>query len=197
LLLATGIVLAITARGCDGLGNRNVARLNAKYASATDRFEDEWEAKALVIQGEILRLREVKKELLAPSDDGTPRSAEQLQANREESQKIDEEIKTNTETLADLDEEKAKAERALRDGKWRQMRIAAREVDRSNAMWAYWRELLFVFGSIVLTLGLLLTSLHGEGAERWVSLMMLAIITFSIYVGGVAWVSSLRTVIPD
>ena len=29
-----------------------------------------------------------------------------------------------------------------------------------------------------------------QGAARWICLIMLAIITFSLYVGGIAWLSS-------
>ena len=53
----------------------------------------------------------------------------------------------------------------------------------------YWRELFFVFAAIVLSLGLLVVSWGAEGAERWVTLMMLAIITFSLFVGGLAWIA--------
>ena len=33
----------------------------------------------------------------------------------------------------------------------------------------------------------------GEGAERWVAYIIIAIITFSIYIGGMAWVESVMT----
>ena len=56
----------------------------------------------------------------------------------------------------------------------------------------YWREFFFVFAAIVLSLGLLVVSWGAEGAERWITLMMLAIITSNLFVGGLAWVA-----IPD
>ena len=60
-----------------------------------------------------------------------------------------------------------------------------------NQMWGYWREMLFVLGSIVLSVGLLATGFTGEAPERWICLIMLAIVTFSLYVGGMAWISSM------
>ena len=30
----------------------------------------------------------------------------------------------------------------------------------------------------------------GEGAQKWICLIMLAIVTFSLYVGGSAWIGS-------
>ena len=54
-------------------------------------------------------------------------------------------------------------------------------------MSAYWRESVFVVGTILLAFGLFIVSWSAQGAERWISLVMLAIITFSIYVVGLAW----------
>ena len=59
--------------------------------------------------------------------------------------------------------------------------------------WAYWREWVFVLSAIVLTIGLLAVSAIAEGAERLVCLIMLAIITFSIFIGGVAWMAGARS----
>jgi len=53
----------------------------------------------------------------------------------------------------------------------------------------YGRELFFVFAATVLSLGLLIVSWGAEEAERWVTLMMLAIITFSLFVDGLAWIT--------
>ena len=44
-----------------------------------------------------------------------------------------------------------------------------------------------IFASIVLASGLLVVGWNADGAERWISLVMLAIITFSVYIGGLAW----------
>ena len=54
----------------------------------------------------------------------------------------------------------------------------------------YWTEWIFVIGSILLMIGLILVGFTGVGPERIICLAMIAIITFSIYIGGVAWLSS-------
>jgi hypothetical protein len=41
---------------------------------------------------------------------------------------------------------------------------------------------MFVVGVVVLVLGLVSTSSVAQGAERWVCLIMLAILTFSIFI---------------
>jgi hypothetical protein len=37
----------------------------------------------------------------------------------------------------------------------------------------------------------LILAFTGQGAERWIAYIMIAIITFSIYVGGAAWIESI------
>lgn len=55
----------------------------------------------------------------------------------------------------------------------------------------YFLEILFVLGTVLFSMGLLVCGFAGEGAIRWISLVMLAIIVFSIYVGGTAWAASI------
>ena len=69
----------------------------------------------------------------------------------------------------------------------------ARRAQANNQVAGYWREILFVLGSIVLSVGLLATGFGSQGAARWICLIMLAIITFSLYVGGIAWLSSVTS----
>ena len=75
--------------------------------------------------------------------------------------------------------------------KWRDMEIDARDARRHANAWAYWLEWLFLFGTLALCFGLVALALHGLGAQRWVALAILGIIIFSIYVGGMAWVSTI------
>jgi hypothetical protein len=60
-----------------------------------------------------------------------------------------------------------------------------------NQIMGYWRELLFSFGTIVLAIGLLATGFTSEGAGRWICLIMLSILMFAYYIGGVASIHSL------
>jgi hypothetical protein len=59
-----------------------------------------------------------------------------------------------------------------------------------HAMWSYWYVWVFVFGTLLLMTGLLLVAFFGQGPERWVAYIIIAIVSFSIYVGGFAWVES-------
>ncbi len=198
-LLMAGVVLVLTARGCDGLGNRNVQRLQAKSAAVEDQFNDEWEDKSLPIQAEIDGLaddrRERQQAFQDRSDSGDPPTAEDRQGLDDKLERIDEEIAEKKEEIAKITEEKNKKRREKLSGEWRDLRIASRDAARINDMWGYWREMLFVVGSQLLTIGLLIVGFNGQGAERWICLIMLAIITFSLYVGGTAWISSIRSVV--
>ena len=72
-----------------------------------------------------------------------------------------------------------------------ELREAASKTATKNLIWAYWREWVFVIGSMALVIGLILVAFLGTGPERIVCFVMLGIITFSIYIGGMAWVSSM------
>ena len=92
-------------------------------------------------------------------------------------------MKDLTELPAIQEREKKKAEA----GPWRTLESNARSAMTSYQIDGYWRQIFFVFASIVLASGLLVVGWSAEGAERWISLVMLAIITFSVYIGGLAW----------
>jgi len=86
--------------------------------------------------------------------------------------------------------ERDKEEERREKGEWRRLGRASSQAAANNDMSAYWREILFVIGTIILAFGLLAVSWNARGAERWVCLIILAIQAFSIYVAGAAWVWS-------
>ena len=66
-----------------------------------------------------------------------------------------------------------------------------------NQRMGFWLEVLFVLGTVCFSLGLLVSGFTGEGAGRWISMVMLAIIVFSIYIGGTAWMATLTSLMPS
>jgi predicted Zn finger-like uncharacterized protein len=64
-----------------------------------------------------------------------------------------------------------------------------------NMAYGYWREWMFLVGTLSLTAGLLWTGFATSGAIRWFSFGGLGIIVFSMYIGGMAWVGSIANVI--
>lgn len=194
-LLILGIVFVLTARGCDGLGTRNVSRIKANAELVKSQFEDEWDAKAQEIQNEITAQTELRTKKVERKDEasrnGEPYSTEQLQDHNDELDQIDDVVEIKNGEVAELQEKRAKAKKKLEIGLWRDLDNASKNASYHNDMNAYWYQILFVFGSQLLTIGLLIMGFHGHGPERWICLIMLAIITFSLYVGGAAWISSL------
>ncbi len=167
-LLLVGLILVIFARGCDNLGVRMAAADKARSDLTQNRFGDEWEAKRLPLEEELDQLRDKEK----------PTSKD-----RERRQEINEE-------LSDLQDAERKERREKQRGEWRDLRIAARDASSYNRMWGMWREYGFIIGSVLLSVGLLACGFSGSGAERWICLILLAIILFSVYVGGFAWIPS-------
>lgn len=167
-LMLLGLVVVLLSKGCDTVGDRYVARLQAKHELAMSRYQDKFEQSRIYLEDKI--------QAIGDKDELSERDSERL---------ID-----MTDQLEELSEKKLKEEQELKRGDWREMKNAARDADANNKAWAYWRAGVFVLGTIVLSVGLLAVGFNGEGAERWICLMMLGIIMFSVYVGGAAWLSA-------
>ena len=132
--------------------------------AAEQQFEDKW-TEIFASKDELIKTLTDKKE--RTSDD--EKALTEAQKGR-----------------ADMTDNKAKEQLKLAKD-WRALDSDARSAQTNSAMWGYWWEVLFVFGSIVLAMGLLVVSWIAQGAERWVALVMMAVITISLYIGGAAW----------
>jgi len=164
-LVVVGIMLVLTARGCDSLGNRNVARLQAKDALAKSKFDRKWEREQSEIRSQIAEIQNKDE----PDPEDVERTAE-LQKQ-----------------LAEVQSNRDKARDVEKRDNWAKTEGAAQDAQHNNAGWGYFREMGFVFGSMVFTFGLLCTGFTSTGPDRWISFVMLAIVTFSLYIWGFAW----------
>lgn len=125
-------------------------------------------------------------------------SAKQQHVENEFRDKWDRQINAaNPSEMSGLREKMSKERAELEKDDWAELKSAARDASSSNAMWGYWREWMFLAGTIVLVLGLVGTAFtSGVLVERILCLLMMAIITFSIYIGGLAWIGSIASNIP-
>jgi len=163
-MLGIGLILVILARGCDTIGQRGVESAQMKPGVAETELTASWDKSIRNYTREIAKLEKEKK-------------AE------------------NETKIKDLTERRSKAIDSRKEGveefratKGPDLELAAELAAAKNQSWAYWREWVFVLATIVLTVGLLSVSLIAQGAERMVCLVMLAIIAFSIFIGGIAWI---------
>jgi hypothetical protein len=168
-LMLVGLVLVLLAKGCDSVGNRYVQQLEAKLQLRQNEFQDKCDADRRKIQRQIEALREA----------GTDTEGEQA------------ELSGLNEQLRVLEDQIENDREKLTVGEWQDLKKKGRDASAGTKVWGYYREAIFVFGTILLTIGLLAVGFTGEGAQRWICLIMLAIITFSLYVGGVAWIGAL------
>lgn len=165
IAIGVGLLLVLLGRGCDSIASRGVLRAKAKAANIQAEFDAEWETE----------LREAR-EAVSKADDMEQRSKARERLEKVEKQKAD---ARKRDIQEDLDKAHSKARGAA----------------SSAAMRAYWYEWMFLIGSVVLVAGLLTTAASGTWPERIVCFVMLAIIAFSIYIGGVAWLGSTATTI--
>ncbi len=169
-MVAVGLILVLLSKGCDTVGKRGVDRAEAFVQKATDQFNDDWKLQQIELQNQI--------------DDLKGRG----DLKGDDQKKVDD----LNRRLGELTAREAKERKVKESGEWRTLDVSARAGKTSYKINGYWRELFFVFASVVLSLGLLIVSWGAEGAERWVTLMMLVIITFSLFIGGAAWMAALR-----
>jgi hypothetical protein len=158
-LLLLGLLLILMSRGCDRLGERHVARAQAQAKLAESDFQDEWDRQKLSIEQEL-------GDLQAKSDP-TPaeRSRRELLA----------------EQLRSLNEAKQAELNRLRAGKLRELSTAWRDAEVAQALGSFWREGIFWLGACLFSLALLIVGFSGTGPERWMALVMLAVIVFSLF----------------
>jgi hypothetical protein len=162
-LLLIGLMLVVLAKGCDCVGNRYLERLNGKLVLEKSNFDAEWEPQITGVTNKIEKLR----------TEGDPGG----------------ELEVATDKLMQLREKRAEKLKELEQNEWRKLETAIANADSESKVWRYYRELVFLGGTILLTLGLLAVGFTGEGAQKWICLIMLAIITFSIFVYGNAWLT--------
>ena len=167
-MVAVGLVLVLLSKGCDSISRRSVDRAEAMAQKAVEQFNDDVKTKELAIQREI--------------DEITARG--EVKPRRPEEDRRSEQ--TPNRSCRFLRQRSQGQRGRASGGSWKSPPARPTANHKING---YWRELFFVFAAIVLSLGLLVVSWGAEGAERWITLMMLAIITFSLFVGGLAWVA--------
>jgi hypothetical protein len=183
--LLSGLLLVLFARGCDALGNRATAAAAVKYQVAQSEFRYEWNDKKSDLEDELQDLRG-RLGMGAPG-----RSDENLTPERRT--QLMEDLQKKNEELADINAQELKARRKLERGDWRELQRNSEKKRASNVTAHYWREWMFLFGTAILTFGLVAIGFTGDGAERIVCLVLVGVMVFSVYIGGIAWIDSLVT----
>lgn len=168
-LLLIGVLMVLMGKGCDGLSMRYVQRLQALESKQMADFDNKWERRMNNKQADI--------EALEDEEDRTAPQTERLSEFREE--------------LIELADERDEARDKLVRGDWFDTQAAAQTAMANHRAWGIAREALFIFGTMLLTVALLIAGFSETGPARWVCLIILAIIIFSIYVGGASWISSI------
>ncbi len=171
LLLLIGLILVVFAKGCSSLALISASDTASDARLEVMEFEHETEAKSNSIQSEIDEINAMDREDRTESDD-------------ERKKELEEELK---EWRDDRRDEKKK----LSQGEWHEAQFDAQTAMMKLPGKQYFYEAFFIFGSLVLIVGLLVVGFSETGPARWVALIMIAILTFSIYIGGAAWISAL------
>ena len=162
-MVAVGLVLVLLSKGCDSISLHGVERAEAMAKKAVEQFDDDAKSKELDIQrqiDEIAARGEIKPDDQKKIDDLKKRGSRPGRFLRQRSQG------QRGGRVAGIGNRRPRG----RPPTTRSTAIGANcssSSPRSCSRWDSWSSV----GA-------------REGAERWVTLMMLAIITFSLFVGG-------------
>ena len=69
----------------------------------------------------------------------------------------------------------------------RHVALFTRDAKQHEKVWEFWRQLVFLGATTVFFAGLLMMGMVGELIERAISLLIVAIVTYSLFVGGSIW----------
>lgn len=186
ILLAAGLVLVLLSRGCDTVLIRRVKSAQASYERAINRLTDQYERK-IARAGLRTELREIDAERAALRED-EPDFAKR----REQERKLTERETEIRERITQIEAERDARKEYLDATEWLSRRYAAQRAATRARRWGYWSEWVFLLASLGLMFGSVLVGFGGAGTERIAALVLVAIITFSIYIAGTAWVVSAR-----
>jgi len=160
-LLLVSLLLVLLPRGCDRLGERHVARVQAQAKLAENEFQDQWERQKMPVEQEL-------NDLQAKAD-----------PSAEERSRRD----LLTEQLDTLNKRKLAEQQSLRAGQLRELTATARDAEALQALDNFWREGIFRLGVCLLSLSLLIVGFSGAGPERWMAWVLLAVILFGLFSG--------------
>lgn len=168
--LLVGLIFVLLAKGCDSLSAHSAAISQAKYTLAQNEFNAEWEDS----RAKWMETIEDKQKELDKAETPT------------ESEKIREDIADAQKKLDEVNEDEQRARRSKERGEWKELKRDSENAQHNRTLSQFRWELLFVLGSLVLVVGLLIVGFAGEKHERLVCLVLIAIITISIYMGGIS-----------
>lgn len=160
ILLFSGLVLALMARGWDSVAQRHADGVSARIQHAMSEFEDEWEDRFTRLDNEENAIRGSRN----MTTEDRERQAEIADERRE------------------LEQDRRSVERRER-ARWEDMQRSARETVAENQLARPWREGLFVFGTILFSLGLLGIGFTTEGPIRWFCLVLLVVVLLYMFFG--------------
>ena len=167
-ILVGSFLLILFSKGCELAGERQVQRQQSLYELSMASFEDRYSKKLAPLGSRIVELQNK-----APL---TVDEAERLQRFR---------IARN-----DIENQKAAEMANLENGEWSDMRVAATSNRTDFAFWSYYRQLFILFCTVFLSAALFARFFTGARIEKWLAVVLLAIVASSIFISDLIQVGS-------
>jgi len=189
VVFGIGAVVLIFMRGCVSLERRAAHAATAKYLKAQADFEEEWKDKKEDLQKKSRELNEElselrKKRFGAGKRDDADEIDRRMKSLNEEVSKVEKELST-------IRKDEAKEREELTSGSWKKLRNHRRETNLGVLSWEYICQWFLIPAALLMFVGLILLAKWGTRSESMLSLVMIGVIVYSLFVGGEMWADSL------
>lgn len=154
-IVLLSLLAMVSMRGCASVASKNETRLQAQLENVRAEFDRPLHEKTKLLTSELAAIN--------PGDTFSEDRRNEL-----------------VNELSELTSNHADQKAAKEAGEWGNLHSDITAAKATSATIAFYTEFGFVFGSVALLLGLFAVAVFGDPPQRWVSLIMIAILLYGM-----------------
>lgn len=189
-----GALVIVGMRGCVSLSRRGAHSAYAKYLKAQSDFRAKWEEERQDLEADQRRyseqISELRDKMIGRNGAKTPSPDERKRLD-EEIKSLNEKLSEVRKKLSDIGKDEAKDKADLQTGKWRKLQRDATTSGFNVMTTEYFTQWFILPAAVVMFIGLILLAKFGTNAETLISLVIIGVIVYSLFVGGELWADSI------
>lgn len=175
VLFGIGAATLMGVRGCGALQKRAGTASFAKYRLAQAEFQQKWDEEKADLQRKLRDYDDPIDQKPAANNDWQERNRRRAEINKD---------------LEKVRKDEREAREDKERGDWKDLKRNSQADALAALRWGYLRQWILIPGVAVLAIGLVLLAIFGNRQETWLSLMILGVLVYSLFVGGELWADS-------
>ena len=181
IVFGIGAVVLVFMRGCVSLDRRSAHASSASYIKAQADFEDKWKDKKGDLDEQVKEMNEEISDLRVNGG----------QENRDRIQELRDKLADIQKEQRDLQKDQSKERADLTKGKWKRLKRQQRDKNLGVLSTEYFCQWFLIPAVLLMFGGLVVLAKWGSKAESMLSMVMIGVIVYSLFVGGEMWADSL------